>query len=372
MINQLKELIKKEMLILLRDKQTVLLLFLMPVALIFFLSLAMAGVWADKLTGRKIQLVIQNESESPKANLLAEKIRTNKLIEEVQRPAGMNDDKIFAEGRAHAIITIPKGFEDSEKPVEMYFDPVIDAGYKIAARSLIISLTVEVVMGIDNLEMVVADLVTEKKKPNKEFPTPLQQNVPAYAIFAMFFIAIPMSVGFLKEKKDGTLQRLFTYPVNTNLVILGKIVPYYIINVFQFILMMLVGVYVMSHIISFSFNLGEHRWHMVPVTIVVAAATTGYGVLVAAFAKTTEQASTLAATGAVLMAVFGGIMMPHILMPLMMKKLAMISPMYWAHQAYLDIFLRDASFGDILPRLIILTVFAGICFYIAGRRVKWI
>lgn len=372
MLNQLKELIKKEMLILLRDKQTVLLLFLMPVALIFFLSLAMEGVWADKLTGRKIQLVIQNESESPKANLLAEKIRTNKLIEEVQRPAGMNDDKIFAEGRAHAIITIPKGFEDSEKPVEMYFDPVIDAGYKIAARSLIISLTVEVVMGIDNLETVVADLVTEKKKPNKEFPTPLQQNVPAYAIFAMFFIAIPMSVGFLKEKKDGTLQRLFTYPVNTNLVILGKIVPYYIINVFQFILMMLVGVYVMSHIISFSFNLGEHRWHMVPVTIVVAAATTGYGVLVAAFAKTTEQASTLAATGAILMAVFGGIMMPHILMPLMMKKLAMISPMYWAHQAYLDIFLRDASFGDILPRLIILTVFAGICFYIAGRRVKWI
>ena len=132
------------------------------------------------------------------------------------------------------------------------------------------------------------------------------------------------------------------------------------------------GGHVMSHIISFSFNLGEHRWHMVPVTIVVAAATTGYGVLVAAFAKTTEQASTLAATGAVLMAVFGGIMMPHILMPLMMKKLAMISPMYWAHQAYLDIFLRDASFGDILPRLIILTVFAGICFYIAGRRVKWI
>ncbi|PKN82192.1 MAG: hypothetical protein CVU51_13595 [Deltaproteobacteria bacterium HGW-Deltaproteobacteria-1] len=354
----MKELIKKEMLILLRDKQTVLLLFLMPVALILFLSLAMEGVWADKLTGRKIQLVIQNESNSPKANLLAEKIRSNKLIEEVTRPAGMDDDKIFAEGRAHAIITIPKGFDESEKPVEMYFDPVIDAGYKIATRSLIISLTVEVVMGIDNLETVVANLVTEKKKPNKEFPTPLQQNVPAYAIFAMFFIAIPMSVGFLKEKKDGTLQRLFTYPVNTNLVIVGKIVPYYIINVFQFILMMLVGVYVMSHIISFSFNLGEHRWHMIPVTIVVAAATTGYGVLVAAFAKTTEQASTLAATGAILMAVFGGIMMPHVLMPLMMKKLAMISPMYWAHQAYLDIFLRDASFGTILPRLIILTVFA--------------
>ena len=370
-LRQLRELIKKEMLILLRDKQTILLLFIMPVALILFLSLAMEGVWADKLTGRKIQMVIENESNSPKANLLEEKIKSNKLIQYIDRPRGMADDQIFADGRAQAIITIPKGFDEGDKPVEMYFDPVIDAGYKIAARSLITSLTVEVVMGIENLDAVVAGLVVEKTKPNKEFPTPLQQNVPAYAIFAMFFIAVPMSVGFLKEKKDGTLQRLFTYPVNTNLVVLGKFMPYYLINISQFILMMLVGVYIMSHIISFSFNLGEHPWHMLPVTLVVATATTGFGVLVAALARTPEQSSTLAATGAILMGVFGGIMMPHMLMPLVMKKLAMISPMYWAHQAYLDIFLRDAAFSIILPKLIVLTLFAGICFYIAGRRVQW-
>ncbi len=368
---QLKELIIKEMLLLLRDRQTILLLFLMPVALILFLSLAMEGVWTDKLTGRKIQLVVENKSNSPKANLLAEKTKSSKMIQNVDRPMGMDNDQIFADGKAHAIVTIPKGFDEGDKPVEIYFDPVIDAGYKIAARSLITGLTVEVVMGIENLDAVVASLVVEKTKPNKELPTPLQQNVPAYAIFAMFFIAIPMSIGFLKEKKDGTLQRLFTYPVNTNLVVLGKIMPYYLINIFQFILMMLVGVYIMSHIISFSFHLGEHPWHMLPVTLVVAAATTGFGVLIAALAKTPEQSSTLAATGAILMGVFGGIMMPHVLMPVLMKKLAMISPMYWAHQAYLDIFLRDAVFGTILPKLIVLALFSGICFYIAGRRIKW-
>ena len=371
-LRQLKELIKKEMLILLRDRQTILLLFLMPVALILFLSLAMEGVWTDRLTGRKIQLVVENESKLPKANLLEGKIKSNKMIQHVERPQGMDNDQIFADGRVHAVVTIPKGFDEGGKPVEIYFDPVIDASYKIATRSLITSLTVEVVMGIENLDAVVAGLVVEKTRPNKEFPSPLQQNVPAYTIFAMFFIAIPMSIGFLKEKKDGTLQRLFTYPVSTNLIILGKIIPYYLINIFQFILMLLVGVYIMSHIISFSFHLGEHPWHMLPVTMVVAAATTSFGVLVAALARTPEQSSTLAATGAILMGVFGGIMMPHVLMPMFMKKLAMLSPMYWAHQAYLDIFLRDAAFGTILPKLIVLTLFAGICFYVAGRRVQWI
>ena len=275
---QLKELIRKELLILLRDRQTILLLFLMPVALIFFMSLALEGVWMDKLTGRKIQMVVANESHSPKANLLEEKIKSHKLISHVGRPRGMDNDQIIADGKAQAVVTIPKGFEEGDEPVEIYFDPVMDAGYKIAARSLITSMTVEVVMGIDNLETVVAGLVVEKIKPNKEFPSLLQQTVPAYAIFAMFFIAIPMSIGFLREKKDGTLQRLFTYPVNTNLVTLGKIISYYLINIFQFILMMLVGVYVMSHFISLSFHVGEHPLHMLPVTIVVAAATTGFGV----------------------------------------------------------------------------------------------
>jgi ABC-2 type transport system permease protein len=58
-------------------------------------------------------------------------------------------------------------------------------------------------------------------------------------------------------------------------------------------------------------------------------------------------------------------------MPPVMKNLAMISPMYWSHQAYLDVFLREASLSYILPKLIILSIFALLCFYIAGRRIKW-
>ncbi len=370
-LRQLKELIKKEMLILLRDRQTILLLFLMPAALIFFLSLAVGGIFTSVVTGRSIPVIIENKSKLAKANLLEEKIASDKLVQRIDWPQGMDIDRIFEYGKAQAVVIIPKGFDAGDKPVEIYFDPVLDAGYKMAFRSLMTSLTVEVVMGIDNLDAVVASLIVEKSKPNRDFPSPLQQTVPGFTIFAMFFIAIPMSIGFFKEKRDGTLQRIFTYPVNTNLVTLGKIIPYYVINVIQFILMLIVGYYLMPLITKFSLNLGAHPWHMVPVTLVVAAATTAFGVLVAALARTPEQSSTLAATGAILMGVAGGIMVPHVVMPLIMKKVAMISPMYWAQQSYMDIFLRDASFSTISPKLIVLTLFAGICFYIAGRKVKW-
>jgi len=370
-VNKLTELIRKELLVLLRDRQTIPILFIMPVALIFFLSLALQGVYADKVTGHRILLVLENGSRSPKALQLEKKIAGNKLIQRVGRIPGYDNAQLFEYGQANAVVSIPEGFAEGTKPVEIQFDPVLDAGYKVALRSLIAGLTAEVVMGIDDIETMIANFVVEKSGKNQSFPSPLQQSVPAWSIFAMFFIAIPMSIGFLREKNEGTLQRLFTYPVSANLVALGKLIPYYLINLTQFVLMLLVGVYVMPQVANLSFNLGGHPWHLVPITIVVAAASTGFGVLVAALARSPEQSSTLAATGAILMGVFGGIMVPHVVMPLVMKKLAMISPMYWAHQAYLDVFLREASFSYILPKLVILTIFALICFYIAGRRIKW-
>ena len=369
---QLKELVRKELLILLRDRQTILLLFLMPVALIFFLSLAMKGVYIDKVTGQKVPVVVENTSQSPKSLKLQQRIIASPVIRSVSRPPGLDNDGLFERSAAQAVILIPQGFEEGGNPVQVQFDPVLDAGYRIALKSLVAALTLEVVMDADNLEAVASNFVIEKTKKNQSFPSPLQQSVPGWTIFAMFFIAIPMSLGFLKEKNDGTLQRLFTYPVDAPLIALGKVVPYYLINGLQFILMLLVGVYVMPQVVDIPFALGDHPWHLVPITVVTAAAATGFGVLIAACARTPEQAATLASTGAVLMGVFGGIMVPHVVMPVFMKKLAMISPMYWAHQAYLDVLLREASLMTILPKLIVLTGFAAICFYIAGRRVQWI
>jgi len=368
---KLTELIRKEILILLRERQTVPLLFIMPVALIFFLSLALQGVYVDKLTGRQILLIIENDAHTPKANFLEKKISSNTMIQRVERPDGFDNDKLFEYGKAHAVIFIPRGFDAGTKPVEMEFDPVLDAGYKSATRALVTRITAEVVMGIDDIEAMSASFIVEKTKKSRTFPGPLQNGIPGWSIFAMFFIAIPMSIGFLREKNDGTLQRLFTYPVGANLIIFGKLIPYYLINLIQFALMLLVGIWIMPLFIKFPFTLGSHPWHLIPVTLVVAAASTAFGVLVAATAKAPEQSSALAATGAVLMGVFGGIMVPHAVMPLFMKKLAMVSPMFWAHQAYLDVFVRDADFSSILPKLTVLMLFALVCFYIAGRKVKW-
>ena len=39
-------------------------------------------------------------------------------------------------------------------------------------------------------------------------PSSVQQNVPAWLIFGMFFVVMPMSALFIVERRDGTLARL--------------------------------------------------------------------------------------------------------------------------------------------------------------------
>ena len=74
---QLKEIVKKETLIMLRDKQTnSSSFFFMPLALIFFMTLAFKGVYADKIYEKQISIVIKTKYKSPKANLLEQKIQS--------------------------------------------------------------------------------------------------------------------------------------------------------------------------------------------------------------------------------------------------------------------------------------------------------
>src|SRR4029434_1168268 len=115
------------------------------------------------------------------------------------------------------------------------------------------------------------------------------------------------------------------------------------------------------------------EWRAPPAPLVAGAlaaafAATGFGALVASVSRTIEQASALGATAVVVMAVAGGIMVPVFIMPRPMRAGALASPLYWGHQAYLDVMLRDAPFATLAPKLAILVGFAVVFLTLASWR----
>jgi ABC-2 type transport system permease protein len=161
-----------------------------------------------------------------------------------------------------------------------------------------------------------------------------------------------------------------TYPVSRASIVAGKLAPYLAVNLVQFALMLLVGLYVVPLFGDLSLQLGSHPGHLALVTLAAAMAATGYGALVASLARTIEQAGAFGATSIIVMAVVGGVMVPGFVMPQVMQKLAYLSPLYWGLQAYLDVLLREAPLAVIAPRLAALLLFSLACFAVAARRFR--
>src|ERR1700742_864609 len=73
----------------------------------------------------------------------------------------------------------------------------------------------------------------------------VQHNVPAWTMFAMFFIVFPLAGNFIKEREDGSLLRLRLIAGSQLPFITGKYLFYLIICLLQFVLMMAVGLYLL-------------------------------------------------------------------------------------------------------------------------------
>jgi ABC-2 type transport system permease protein len=71
--------------------------------------------------------------------------------------------------------------------------------------------------------------------------TAVQQSVPAWLVFGMFFVVIPIAGVLIQERNDRTLARLITFGVSPGLMLAGKLVAFMLLNWFQLALMLVVG-----------------------------------------------------------------------------------------------------------------------------------
>jgi hypothetical protein len=188
----------------------------------------------------------------------------------------------------------------------------------------------------------------------------VQQNVPAWLVFAMFFVVIPISSILITERQQGTLQRLASMGLPFRLVLLGKLLPFFVVNQIQAGLMVGVGMFGVplfgGEALVMPQGVGLLNWWLVAAAVSLAAV--ACALLVASVARTTQQATIVGGVSNILMGAIGGIMVPKFMMPAAMQTLAEFSPMAWGLDGFHTVMLRHGSFADLLPSLLPLLAFA--------------
>ena len=180
-------------------------------------------------------------------------------------------------------------------------------------------------------------------------PTVTQQNVPAWTMFAMFFIVVPLATQMIRERNDGTLRRSLVAPVGYISLTLGKIVVYGMVCVAQFVLMCAAGMTTLPWLGLAPLTLGMHPLALAPVVVGAALAACGFGVLIGTVARSHVQASAFGAVVVIILAAIGGVMVPVYVMPHYLQHISNVSPLAWGLNAFLDIFIRNGALVDVVP-----------------------
>jgi ABC-2 type transport system permease protein len=132
-----------------------------------------------------------------------------------------------------------------------------------------------------------------------------------------------------------------------SLLLLGKVGPYFAVNLAQAALMLLAGRVLVPWFGGETLAL-PGRWDLLAaVTACTSFAAIGWGLLVAVCSRTLEQATVIGGVGNLLAAAVGGIMVPRFVMPEPMQRLADASPMAWALDGFHAVILHEGGAADI-------------------------
>lgn len=298
-----------------------------------------------------------------------------KLSHDLQLKVNQNVEKIVQNfGLADTTSAPKEKLTVTSKEVKLYFDPATQLTFKNAVKGAIDKMISQI--ETKSIYSTFQDQLGEGDEPmfeqksfitfkeiiprinDKEIlPNSVQHNVPAWALFAIFFIVVPLSINIVKEKGQGTQIRLITNPVSYLVVIAGKTVTYLVICMIQFFLMVAVGVYLFPYLGLPTLDVSGKLFLMSIVALFSGLAAIGFGILLGTIAKTQEQSAPFGATSVVILAAIGGVWVPVFAMPKVMQYLSYISPMNWGLSAFYDVLLRNGGLAEILPEINLLLLF---------------
>jgi len=405
----------KDYLVIVRDRGGLAMLFLMPLALVLIMT-SLQDTTFRAINESGIKLVILNgDQDSLGTAIEQEIIRSNffNVRHEIDNkpPTEKTIRDAVATGKFQIGMIIPAGAtqhirdqvknnvaslfsgDSVELPpadsliIRMYVDPatknsmrstlqgsIREFAARVESQIILNELTREInnhlMVPVANLNRMNRETVIYKEEyvargDKNAIPNSAQHNVPAWTLFAMFFIVIPFASAMIKEKEDGSLSRLLTMPGSYATIMFSKILVYLVVCYLQFISIMMMGVYLFPLFGLPALEIAGKMTSLTVIAFAAALAAIGYGISVGTIARTHQQAAIFGSISVVILAAVGGIWVPVFMMPPFFRVFSSASPMNWGLNGFYDILVRNASLTDVLPYGIWLILFSLFCVLIS-------
>ncbi len=187
---------------------------------------------------------------------------------------------------------------------------------------------------------------------SRNIPNASQHNVPAWTVFAMFFVVISLGSSVVREKLNGSFVRLKTLPTNYLTALISKQLTYLFVTFVQATVVFSIGIWLFPYMGLPKLNLPADITGVVIVTLICGWCAVSYAILIGVFSKTQEQANGIGAVSIVLMAAVGGLLVPGFAMPESFQFVMKLSPLHWCLEAYYGLFLEGGKLKDVILNIL--------------------
>jgi ABC-2 type transport system permease protein len=359
-------LIRKEFLQLRRDPNMLRITLLAPIIQLLLLG------YAVNTDVKKIGTDIYDYDQSQDSRELVRSFDAGDYFIPVQRtpnPAGQplwSLEERFKEGDAEVAVIIPEDF--SEKVTEgknVTIGLLADGTDANAARS-----------GLGYAGQIVrrfSERVTGKTLPldvrykflyNPELES-VYYMVPGIVATLLTMITVMLtSMGIVREKEAGTLEQLAVTPISGRVLLLGKIVTFGLLGMFE------MGVALNFGVIWFKIPFAGSTLLLIGLSALYLLTTLGMGTFFATVTSTQQQAMFLSWFFSVFAILTSGFFTPISNMPHWMQDVTLINPMRYFMAIVRGIMMKGAGIKDLLPEIGAITAYGLIIFSLAAMRFR--
>lgn len=371
MLSKIFAISKKEIWQIMRDKRSLLIIFVLPVFLLILFG------YAITLDVHDIQLAVYDMDKSETSRDFISTFSGSQYFEIVSYIDGDNSiNELLDRGIAQCIMVIPQNFSKdiiSKKNVQVQF--LID-GVDANTATVVLNY-VNAVTGSYSFSFTKEFLAVKGIKPHRALNIESQfwynkdLNTTKYFIpglIAMILIIISViltSISLVREKEFGTIEQLKVSPVSTLQLIFGKIIPYLMISLVIAASILLMGYFL------FGVEVKGSYFYLFLGTICYLMATLSMGVFISTIADSQQVAFQMSQLISQLPTVIlSGFIFPIESMPLPIQILSNIAPAKYYIIILRNILIKGAGIETFKLQMLYLLIFAGIFITIATIKTK--
>lgn len=343
----LQSLIKKEALHVFRDRRTMVITLLMPVLLLLLFGFAIS----TEVNNVNVVAVVDRHTDETRE--IIECFRVNPYITFKGLTDNRSADNLLRTGTTDAIVLLKTNNGRLSTQI------IVDASNTNVAQA-----STAYIQGVISSSDMMSPVLTQTLY-NPQLKS-AYNFVPG--IMGMIFIlicAIMTSVSIVSEKENGTMDLLLISPVRPGTVVLGKLIPYFILSCTILAVMLIISYTILELPLSPSII------NVILLSIIYIILSLSIGLLVSTIANTQLTALIVSAVVFMLPVIMlSGMIFPIDNMPVVLQWLSCIIPARWYTAAMRKLMIQQLEINYVLQEISILLSMTGLLLMFALKKFK--